>query len=345
MAIDAGVGLLNGMFSASTNYMKAQHTIANSSKFVTEIFAHFSALQADLVPYWELPLGKSPSTFIDKFLPDKYEANPAKFIEFIETFGTHFISRGHYGGVFRLSFNLQNQLRYTMSDTQIKADAKGTFFNILKANGAYGGETVKITESFKSQSELTEFYYGGIANLLKPASWKDWWDSVSGNPWLFKGQLEPITKLIPDGPKNVAITKAIEIYLDKAYLNDILRSAYSFISKAKIGADQVLTYVTRTQELLAQVIPDHRLVGELGSQVKEYIETPEWFYQAKLCYSWYPDGDGGQCSASDRLLCAMVNSMTPWYRDDTDQRGGGCRMKWGIVQQGLTPNWFNQVQI
>ncbi|CAG2173260.1 unnamed protein product [Oppiella nova] len=162
------------MFSASTNYMKAQHTIANSSKFVTEIFAHFSALQADLVPYWELAL----------------------------------------------------------------------------------------------------------ANLLKPASWKDWWDSVSGNPWLFKGQLEPITKLIPD-----------------------------------------------------------------GSQVKEYIETPEWFYQAKLCYSWYPDGDGGQCSASDRLLCTMVNSMTPWYRDDTDQRGGGCRMKWGIVQQGLTPNWFNQVQI
>ena len=59
--------------------------------------------------------------------------------------------------------------------------------------------------------------------------------------------------------------------------------------------------------------------------------SPQWLTNARLCYDWYPDGDGGQCGGgAARKLCATANSWTAYYRDDTDNRGGGCRMSWGL---------------
>ena len=46
---------------------------------------------------------------------------------------------------------------------------------------------------------------------------------------------------------------------------------------------------------------------------------------------WYADGDGGQCGGgSPTQMCAKMGPYTPYYRDDTDRRGGGCRMSWRI---------------
>ena len=51
----------------------------------------------------------------------------------------------------------------------------------------------------------------------------------------------------------------------------------------------------------------------------------------RLCYNWYPDGDGGQCGGgAQRLLCALADQWTSYYRDDTDGRAGGCQMRWGL---------------
>ena len=59
--------------------------------------------------------------------------------------------------------------------------------------------------------------------------------------------------------------------------------------------------------------------------------APTWALNVELCYFWYPDGDGGQCGGgAARHLCALANSWTSYYRDDTDGRGGGCRQSWGI---------------
>ena len=53
-------------------------------------------------------------------------------------------------------------------------------------------------------------------------------------------------------------------------------------------------------------------------------DSPQWLRRARLCYSWYPDGDGGQCGGGvGRELCATANHWTTYYRDDTDGRGGG----------------------
>ena len=73
---------------------------------------------------------------------------------------------------------------------------------------------------------------------------------------------------------------------------------------------------------------------------------PVWFLaQTKLCYRWYPDGNGGQCGAGEsRHLCAPINSATQYYRDDTDNRGGGCSMSWGI-ESPHSASWFKNVKI
>ena len=74
-------------------------------------------------------------------------------------------------------------------------------------------------------------------------------------------------------------------------------------------------------------------------------DIPLWFNQTQLCYKWRPDGDGGQCGAGEpQDLCATVGSQTQYYRDDTDGRGGGCRMQWAVMSPNAE-SWFHQVQI
>lgn len=86
--------------------------------------------------------------------------------------------------------------------------------------------------------------------------------------------------------------------------------------------------------------------GSGGYDCKQFAKTAVWFLAyTKLCYQWYPDGNGGQCGGGEpRHLCAPVNSETRYYRDDTDNRGGGCHMSWGI-ESPYSPPWFRRVQI
>lgn len=71
-----------------------------------------------------------------------------------------------------------------------------------------------------------------------------------------------------------------------------------------------------------------------------------WFSEAQICYRWHPDGDGGQCGGgAARELCALVNSYTPYYRDDSDGRPGGCQMSWRLVLSNTAPAWMRNVQL
>ena len=85
--------------------------------------------------------------------------------------------------------------------------------------------------------------------------------------------------------------------------------------------------------------------GANGYNCRIVEPIPSWFNQTQLCYKWRPDGDGGQCGGGvGRELCAVVGSSTTYYRDDTDGRGGGCRMQWGI-RSPYSPAWFQSVKI
>ena len=75
--------------------------------------------------------------------------------------------------------------------------------------------------------------------------------------------------------------------------------------------------------------------------------APDWFRDnVQVCYQWFADGDGGQCGGgADQTLCAGVGNFTAEYRDDTDNRGGGCRMSWMLSVPVDSPQWLRDVQL
>ena len=73
---------------------------------------------------------------------------------------------------------------------------------------------------------------------------------------------------------------------------------------------------------------------------------PSWFGNVAICYRWYADGDGGQCGGgAPSEMCAAVGSFTSEYRDDTDNRSGGCRMSWKLSIPSDSPEWLRDVQL
>lgn len=52
------------------------------------------------------------------------------------------------------------------------------------------------------------------------------------------------------------------------------------------------------------------------------------------------DGDSGQCNGgSGTRFCASVGDWTGIYRDNTDNRAGGCRMSWRITVRHQWGTW------
>ncbi|CAG0897906.1 unnamed protein product [Darwinula stevensoni] len=60
--------------------------------------------------------------------------------------------------------------------------------------------------------------------------------------------------------------------------------------------------------------------------------SPVWILNAKMCMSWYSDGDATQCGglSPGNYTCAIANEWTPYYLDNTDDRKGGCFLSWGL---------------
>merc|ERR1719204_1805940 len=106
-------------------------------------------------------------------------------------------------------------------------------------------------------------------------------------------------------------------------------------------------FLTDCDALLAPASPDHRRVKSVCEEIEKQLLIPEWFFNdVKICYRWYPDGDGGQCGGGvSRHLCANVNNFTAYYRDDTDRRGGGCRMSWRLVVGSSAPLWATNLDL
>jgi len=61
--------------------------------------------------------------------------------------------------------------------------------------------------------------------------------------------------------------------------------------------------------------------------------APAWMLNTKLCLDWYAEDDANQCGGPGvaNNLCAAANYWTPYYRDDSDGRSGGCQMSWSFL--------------
>ncbi|BFZ00947.1 hypothetical protein BsWGS_03986 [Bradybaena similaris] len=331
-------------FSASRSYMKLQNTITNTSRYVSDIAAFESATRVDFIPSWIIELDRFAALYVERRISGTFESNPAAYNTFINNFGTHYFSTANFGGYIRVTFETSSSYFYSRTDSEVKSKAKASFLKIISAQGGHVSGSTTEDSTFKEQSTQSIRYFGGDTNLLAQGGIAKWQPTVDNDPWLFSGELHPISDLITDATKRTSMERAVSNYVLRSYLDELERlvtTAKSKLSSAVL--DSLLNRITaqRAKPLLVETE-----VEALGKDVAEQIVVPEWFKtNTQLCYKWRADGDGGQCGGgAANLLCARPNLMTPVYRDDTDRRGGGCRMQWGIQSQGF-PAWFGQVRV
>ncbi len=105
--------------------MNSQEAILSNVNTVTTQFAYTSAYEIELKPYWEDSIGTSAQHFIDQFLPNIYQQNPAQIKKFLSFFGTHFFSTGYIGGYLTTKIEVTEGLTEKMNDNQFTS-----FFSI-----------------------------------------------------------------------------------------------------------------------------------------------------------------------------------------------------------------------
>ncbi|GFO25878.1 hypothetical protein PoB_005238300 [Plakobranchus ocellatus] len=341
----AGQGSIwNYAFSASGSYSKLQNTITNSTRYISDVASYHSTNRVDLIPDWILQLNPIAKLYVDRFIGDKtYESDPQVYHRFINQFGTHYFSVANFGGQIRMVCETSTSYFSLHSTQEIKDEAKTDFMGLLSANG---GSTTEDSR-FADASTQTVRYYGGSANLLSTDGINSWQPTVDENPWLLSGELKPISNLITNDIQRSSMERAVLQHVMQSYLGELRRLVASI--NLKLGSspttddfEERLT-VMEAQPLGSLVEAD---VYALGKDIDNQITIPFWFSEnTRFCYQWRPDGDRGQCGAGeDRLLCAPVGRMTPFYRDDSDNRGGGCLMQWSIQSTGFD-SWFYDVQV
>ncbi|XP_059142064.1 perivitellin-2 67 kDa subunit-like [Physella acuta] len=200
-----GVGgegsLFNFAFSASQNYKKLQNSITNKSKYIYQVSSFESATHVDLHPSEAIELDYFAQNYIDRKLKDSFESDPAAYFKFIYTFGTHYFSSANFGGFIWMLFETNKDYFYSHSESDIETNAKVSFLDFISLHGGGTSTTSTIDQTFSQATTETIKYYGGDTNLLTQNGFQSWQPSVDQDPWLFSGQLTPISDLILDEKK------------------------------------------------------------------------------------------------------------------------------------------------
>ena len=178
---------------------------------------------------------------------------------------------------------------------------------------------------------------------------------MAGNPWLFGGELAPLSDLIDDPNKKASMERAVQVHLDRAYLNDVISKYYTML--AKTHDSNIEQQIQGKIQQLTALVTDPKLPHTAVTALLKKTEAPDWFLNTKFCLQWKGFNDKSpvdQCGGPGlpHKVCAPVNSMTQAYRDHSDDRGtmiglpifNGCYLSWGITSTGQE-DWFNQVQI
>ena len=254
----------------------------------------------------------------------------------------------NFGGLIHAVYETSTSYFSSHTDQDVKKNAKASFLNLLSAHGGNVRGSTTVESQFTATSTETTRYYGGSTNLLSSDGIMTWQPTIDGKPWLFSGDLKPISDLLEE-PTKSSMEEAVLQHVMKEYLKELRRLLNTVTSKmgSSTTTDQLGSRLAAMEELDLGALVEAD-VERLGEDINHQLVVPSWFpSNTQLCFKWWPDGDGGQCGGgAGRKLCALPGSMTPVYRDDTDGRGGGCRMQWSIQSSGFGSDpWFSQVQV
>jgi hypothetical protein len=161
-------------------------------------------------------------------LPESYD--PAMYQNFITFYGTHYPTQVTLGGRARMKTVISNAFFSTQSDSSITASVSASWGSL---GGGGGGSSASntTTQEWKSNSDINTETVGGdpsinaFCNMTDPQAdcysqgqgWANWVKSVEhGAPVVTSMQLEPVWSLVPPGPKQDNVMKAVQAYASNA---------------------------------------------------------------------------------------------------------------------------------
>jgi len=155
-------------------------------------------------------------------LPQVY--NEAAYMQFIQTFGTHVITKCAYGAAinFTATFHsdLVNRETSTWLQTQISLTV-GYMANTVGINWNGFSNNTKINDTFVVNSNNVTYITGGQPDVLTSSGFAAWFQTVTQDyaPIFSKVTVEPLTSIIPDPVIAANLKQAVIKYGNTAQPN------------------------------------------------------------------------------------------------------------------------------
>ena len=343
----AKVEVYFGLFSKSSTYKKIFYEIIERNNVITEAETFVSTIGAYFAPPEILGLSEEMQVMVD-LLPEQFEENPTPYYEFISYFGTHYISIADFGGYIKQMFSTSSNFISSNKEAALSIEAEISFDKYISAAGGYGGGATINSKEYLSQTDITTTYHGGDTSLIDEKNIPGWKKSIPYNPWLYSGNLVPISKLIKDVNKSASMERAYHVHAAKAYLeelNDQLQNGsrkYQFVDASLINS-----LLEKTKTLMQSAAPGLDDIKELGEEVNFHLVPGDWWKETQFClktrrvlHTWK------ECGDLNGPFCALGFHYTPYYYDRTRLTGTcDCQMSWGLFTPVYAETWFKNVQL
>lgn len=211
LAIDAGLDASVGLFSASVDVKYAESFMSKRSEYLGFTVAERMATiyQADLKPPFLLPLDPDFKQATKYYFGGQYDAK--KFAEFVEYYGTHYVTRAAFGGKGEMKTAVSKSFAeaHQTNDLNIQASAH---FSFLAAKLDVNHHSDQASTAWTSTSTVTSQLYGGtIGGSLD--NWEKWYPTFWKNPVKITYKLTSYSEIIKDQQEITNFLKGYEAYL------------------------------------------------------------------------------------------------------------------------------------
>jgi len=148
-----------------------------------------------------------------------------KYMAFINTWGTHFISTGTLGGYAVQTGSVETSYSFNYKDFTCQANAHVALGN-KKGGVSVGYSRTSTSSDFSSQTSVTSFLYGG-SDDIPISDWSEWVVTIPSQPVLTDVTLVALSSLVSDTVKAMNLDKAVAIYLHSLATNETTPSESS----------------------------------------------------------------------------------------------------------------------
>lgn len=196
LSVSVGLGLNIKGFGLSATYSQQNSNMEDNSRSLTLVDDHVTFYTVGLPPM--IDILELDDTFKDVVnqLPTAFDPTP--YQEFVNSYGTHFVSAATYGGSVHMIGTTESAYSSSTTSYAIQANAKVQATGAGQMGGSFAaGYSYSSTNSEYSSAMNKNFHYvGGGPN----GTFADWLAGLPAQPDAVKKRVRPITELFDVGP-------------------------------------------------------------------------------------------------------------------------------------------------